>query len=213
MKRKILTAALSMVLAIVALSMVTGNVYADDPPPLDVDIAIVGDDADVEVDIYGDNPDVYINGQDIQEPTVYAYTAIIANLYDDSALWDALGNIYEGANGQQDALGGIEANLGLLSEGLGKAILALESHNSSISKLAKELEGLEIRTNTSLALLDTIDKELASDIKDLEARLLEEIPLLEESLNNYIKWVIVGVGIAFVGLLAWLAIIMVKIRK
>ncbi len=51
-------------LLLIGLTLCATPVLADDPSSgLDVDIAVIGDDADVNVDIVGDNSNVTINGE------------------------------------------------------------------------------------------------------------------------------------------------------
>ena len=61
--------ALLVVLLTASFLLLTCPAYADDGK-LEVEIAIIGDDADVGVDIHGNDAEVRINGQNLAEPTV-----------------------------------------------------------------------------------------------------------------------------------------------
>ena len=173
----------------VGMILCIGSVaYAADPPDpgLDVDIVVVGDNPDVGVDIYGDNAEVWINGQNLNNPTA-VYNVIGGGGFDNGwvnqRISDSLAPLESWAEGQA-------AELNLTMDGLAKLILLVQEHSSEIGTLAESLD--------SQGHVASI-KESASDqrIRTLEsqqAQITAEINHLTDSDNRTNRTLAIIIG-------------------
>jgi hypothetical protein len=136
---------LAIILSLVlTLLLPCRSAFADDG--LAVDIDIEGDSPVVNVEADGNNPSVYINGQDIQQPTVYSY--VYENDYDDTALVAELQNLAA-------MLKNNEVNLTTTSEGLLSVIQVLDEHTSNLRTIldyTKEAESKAVDRDNNLAI-------------------------------------------------------------
>jgi len=157
--KSILKMFLALLLAVVATLGISAVAYAGDPPGLDVDIGIVGDDPDVGIDIWGDNANVTLTvGPDgniyINKPaagsTAGAGPAPPMGINHETKTW----------------LKGLTSGLNLTADGLAKIILVtneqgniiqgnatkLEGQGAGISRLSSELLDLEGQTAETFAM-------------------------------------------------------------
>jgi len=136
-----------------------GNPGGDDPPGLDVDIGIVGDNPDVDIGIEGnnaevnvgvsgDNSEVYINGQNLNEPTVIHQATVInqeGGGVDSSWVKKKINEVLNPIYLWMEESG---AKLGLTMDGLAKMILLIGEPNPP-STIADTLNDHTSRLNNS----------------------------------------------------------------
>lgn len=135
---------------------------------LEVDITVVGDDPTVNVDADGDNPAIYINGQDIQKPTMRVYT--YENRYDDTALKKALEDL-------RFMLDSTEANLVTTSEGLISVIQVLDVHTTNMRDM------LDYTKEAESASVDR-DNELVDIGKEQDSRIQEVVHVVNTAVED-----------------------------
>jgi hypothetical protein len=140
--------------------------FADDG--LAVDIDIEGDSPVVSVEADGDNPSVYINGQDIQQPTVYSY--VYENDYDDTALIAELQSLAA-------MLKNNEVDLLTTSESLLSVIQVLDEHTSNLRTI------LEYTKEAENEAVDR-DNELVMRGQEQDARILEMADTINSLLDD-----------------------------
>lgn len=158
----------AVVVGIMAVCLFGTTALADDP--INVDIVVVGDGPVVTVNADGDDPSVFINGQDIQEPTVikknYGASTRLKNEV------KTLGVL----------LGETSANLAVTSDGLVNALLAIGEHTSNL----RELLGL---TNQNAENFTNKDKELTAMQENQDSAILQldnDLTELRGSLEEYV---------------------------
>jgi len=148
------------VLLAVGLLMFAMPVYADDPPDgLDVDIGIIGDDANVDVNIDGDNPSVEINGQ-VPFVTYHSHSP---------SKW-AKNTIKE------DIFPWMEYTEGLVvlnMDGLAKVILLAQANEARLDEVAGIEQQFEAQDNT-LIKVDADIGSLQNRISELESQNQEQ---------------------------------------
>jgi len=162
--------AIAVVIGIMAVCLFGTTVLASDP--IIVDVVVLGDDPTVTVEADGEGATIYINGQDIQQPTVKKYT--IENPYNDATLKEAISNL-------ETLLEGTGMNLEVTSDGLAKVILVIGEHASNL----RELLGI---TNQNEEDSVSRDNELLSRVENQNSQILqlvEEGMRLELSLDDY----------------------------
>jgi len=121
--------AIAVVIGIMAVCLLGTTVLANDPEDsdpenLDVKVVVIGTNPTVTVEADGNGATVYINGQDIQQPTVYRFE----NTYNDATLKEAISDL--------DALlAEAGMNLTVTSDGLAKVILVIGEHTSNLREL------------------------------------------------------------------------------
>ena len=197
------------ILLIVGMLLCINSVaYAADPPDdggLDVDIVIVGDDADVELGIDGDNPDVYLNGQNINEPTVIRHTStrtVDKNARQLISELDAL-------------LGEYGGGLNLTANGLAKVIIQVQGQDSALSAMSQDLDEYTARLddladgqvaglNDQFSYLsgriwdlESRHNALATEVEDEQAAMLEKLDKMELDYNRKLL-IMAGVFLAVV---------------
>ena len=162
--------AIAVVIGIMAVCLLGTTVLASDP--ITVDVVVLGDDPTVTVEADGDGATIYINGQDIQEPTVKKYR--IENPYDDAMLIEDISNL-------EALLEEAGMNLTVTSDGLAKVILVIGEHTSNL----RELLGIVTQNEEDSV---SRDNELAirGDNQDLLIfEMGSEILVLRDSLEDY----------------------------
>ena len=123
--------AIAVVIGIMAVCLFGTTVLASDP--ITVDVVVLGDDPTVTVEADGEGATVYINGQDIQQPTVKKYR--IENPYDDATLKEAIDNLEVLLEGTGMNLEVTSTNLEVTSDGLAKVILVIGEHTNNLREL------------------------------------------------------------------------------
>jgi len=192
-------------------------VFADDGDGITVDINIEGDEPVVNVDAGGNNPTIYINGQDIQQPTAY----LIENDYDDTSIVNGLSNL-------KSMLENTEANMITTSEGLIGVIQVLDEHTTNLRDMLdyisrtsqdsvnRDNELVEMGKNQDSRIMDMAEvltastfsiEENADKIKELESMIVK----LDSEYHNKLMWICLGFGISTFALLV--AVCYLKIRK
>ncbi len=159
--------AIAVVTGLVAVCLLGTTVLASDP--IIVDVVVLGDDPTVTVEADGEGATIYINGQDIQQPTVYKYR--IENSYDDATLKEAI-------SGLDVLLAEAGMNLAVTSDGLAKVILVIGEHTSNLRELLGTVGQNEVDSVSRDNELITIGK--AQDLVILQQ---------ENSLDDYKLWV------------------------
>lgn len=175
---------LPVFLAIVLLLSIGSVVYADDKEDgLNVDIAILGDSPDVEVDIYGDDAEVWINGRNLNEPTV-----IIQNSGSrgTSKGWilkridQAVGSLYTWA-------GETKYMLGLTMDGLAKVIITVEAQDSQLDVASSDVDELRADLDTQTTQLGNHETRLFYLDAQVEA-LVSEDAILQAYVTDYANY-------------------------
>lgn len=137
---------LTIVTLVVTVLILPGSpVFAEDGITVDIDIE--GDSPVVNVEADGDNATVFINGQDIEQPTVYSHYYAYENNYNDTFL---VNSIYD----LQVLLSDTETNLITTSEGLVNVIQVIGEHTTNLQELleyAKTIENGSVDRDNELA--------------------------------------------------------------
>ena len=162
--------AIAVVIGIMAVCLFGTTVLASDP--ITVDVVVKGDDPTVTVVADGTGATIYINGQDIQEPTVKKYR--IENPYDDAVLKEDINNL--GAMLEEAGM-----DLAVTSDGLAKVILIIGEHTNNL----RELLGIVIQNEENSVSRDNelVTRGEAQDFAVLQ--LDSEVTRLENSLVDY----------------------------
>jgi len=185
---------LAILLLIVTLLGVSSPVHADDEDGdsgLDVDIVVVGDDADVDVDLYGndntanvnfhsENPSVYINGQNINEPTVIVRSSGPSKGWIMKRIDQAVSSLYDwaGETGQV---------LSLTMDGLAKVILTVEEQDSQLSEASSDTDELRAGLEAQIARLDNHENRLYGLDAQVEAHVAEDA-ILQAYVKDYANY-------------------------
>lgn len=153
---------------------VSSVAYADDPPDgdpgIEVDITVMGDNPDVNVDVLGEDSEVtvnttgtevWINGQNLNDPTavynIQGGGSAVDGGWVKKKIGQAVGPLYSWIEESG-------AKLGLAIDGLAKVILLAQNNES------------ELETQTSL--VDTHDNRLTS-LESESVNLGEQVDALE----------------------------------
>ena len=145
----------------------------DDDGGLNVDITVTGDNPDVNVDVPGQDAkvtvntggtEVYLNGQNINEPTVIHSTSI-----------RTLDKTARQLISELDALlGEYGAGLNLTANGLAKLIILVQGQDSALSDMSQDLDEYTARLDDvadgQVAGLNDQFSYLSGRIWDLESR-------------------------------------------
>jgi len=162
--------AIAVVIGIMAVCLLGTTVLASDP--ISVDVVVLGDDPTVTVEADGEGATIYINGQDIQQPTVYEYR--IENSYNDAMLKEDISEL-------EMLLEEAGMNLTVTSDGLAKVILVIGEHTSNL----RELLGMVTQNEEDSV---SRDNELVTRGENQELsifQLAESYLELENSFNDY----------------------------
>jgi len=162
--------AIAVVIGLLAVCLFGTTVLADDP--ITVNVVVLGDDPTVTVEADGEGATIYINGQDIQQPTVYKYR--IENSYNDAMLKEDISEL-------EMLLEEAGMNLTVTSDGLAKVILVIGEHTSNL----RELLGMVTQNEEDSV---SRDNELATREENQELsifQLAESYLELENSFNDY----------------------------
>jgi len=169
--------AIALVISLVAVFLLGTTVLAADPPdpeePIVVDIVILGDDPTVTVEADGDNATIYINGQDIQEPTVKVESYRIENPYNDAKLKVAISDL----TGLLESTG---LDVSVISNGLAKVILVIGEHTDNL----RELLGIVTQTAEDSITRDNELVAQGEDQDEVMLRLGAEFDTLGVSLSD-----------------------------
>lgn len=187
---------------------------------LNVTVTVVGNNSDVGVDLYGDdntanvnfhseNPSVYINGQDINQPTVIYQGGGggVEGSWVKKKINQAVGPIYSWAEEAQ-------ARIGLTADGLAKLIMIVKDQDSQLGETSADVDDLYPKLDDFYNRLEGIDGELSSlegehDALVSEVRLnyqelVFEIEMMEWQYNRILVimsgaflLVVMGLGIGF----------------
>lgn len=180
------------VILVVSILLSAGVVYADDEESgLDVDITVIGNDADVEVDLYGDdntanvtfhseNPTVLINGQDINEPTVIVRSSGPSKGWIMKRIDQAVSSLYDWANETGQVLT-------MTMDGLAKVILTVEDQDSQLDVASNDASELRTRLETQAAQLDNHESRLSGLDAQVEA-LIAKDAILQAYVKDYANY-------------------------
>jgi len=156
------------ILLLVALLVPATAVLAEEGG-LDVDIVVIGDDADVGVDIHGDDAEVWINGQNLAEPTVIR----IVDRRGASKKWvskqldQVIGPLYSWVDT-------LLPQVALTVDGLAKVIILAQSTESELEILASYSREYGEILDWHSGRLDNQDNSLAdlrTEIRELDAKI------------------------------------------
>ncbi len=218
----------AVVIGIMLVGLFGTSVLADGPEdtnPVVVDIVIVGTDSTVTVEANGDDATLYINGQNLAEPTVIRRTKIyeyyIDNPYNDNAL---KGNIHS----LEALLGETGTILAVTNDGLAKIILVIGEHTGNLRELLglatlnaegsinrdNELESSiathKLTTSESISdLEENYQRALATALVNMDARVDE----LSSDFNAKLVWTWSGVGVFGLLLLGIWRIWQVRLKR
>lgn len=162
--------AIAVVIGIMAVCLLGTTVLASDP--ITVDVVVLGDDPTVTVEADGEGATVYINGQDIQKPTVKKYR--IENPYDDAMLKDDINNL--GAMLEEAGM-----SLAVTSDGLAKVILVIGEHTSNL----RELLGIVTQNEEDSVSRDNELVTRGESRDSVMFQLGSEVISLRDSLEDY----------------------------
>lgn len=171
---------LAILLLIVTLLGVSSSVHADDGDEdsgLDVDIVVVGDDADVEVDVIGDDSEVtvnttgteiWINGQNLNEPTVIRQggNGGASKGWVRKRIDQAVGSLYSWA-------GDAQSRISLTADGLAKVIMTIGDQDTQLDETSTEIGELYAELEAQTAQLNAHEDRLTSldeKVKTLDAQ-------------------------------------------
>jgi len=170
------------------LFCISSVAYAADPPDpgLDVDIVVVGDNPDVGVDIYGDNAEVWINGQNLNNPTA-VYNVIGGGGFDSGwvnrRISDSLAPLESWAEFQT-------AGLDLTMDGLAKVILLVQEHSSEIGVLAESFDS----QGRVASILESASDQRIRTLESQQAQITAEINHLTDSDNRTNRTLAIIIG-------------------
>jgi len=145
---------------------------SDDDGGLNVDITVVGDDADVDIAVIGDNSDVtvnttgtdvWVNGRNLNEPTVIHQGNNGASKgWIRKRINEAVGSLYTwaGETGQV---------LSMTMDGLAKVILTVEDQDSRLGDTSADIEELYAGLESQMTRLSDHEDRLASLDAQVEA--------------------------------------------
>jgi len=193
--------------------------YADDPPDddsnLKVDITVVGDNADVNVDVPGQDSkvtvntggtEIYLNGQNINEPTVINRTTTSIRTIDKTAR--------QLVNELDLLLKEYGSALNLTANGLAKVIIQVQGQESTLNDMSQILDentarlddlvdgqvaGLNDQFSDLSGRIYDLEREnnaLATEVEEERAAMQERLDKMELDYNK--KLVIMGVVFSFV---------------
>jgi len=195
--------------------------YADDPPDddsnLKVDITVVGDNADVNVDVPGQDSkvtvntggtEIYLNGQNINEPTVINRTTTSIRTIDKTAR--------QLVNELDLLLKEYGSALNLTANGLAKVIIQVQGQESTLNDMSQILDEntarLDDLVDGQVAGLNDQFSDLSGRIYDLErennalaTEVEEERAAMQERLDkmelDYNKKLVIMGGVFFLVIL------------
>jgi len=151
---------IAIVISLMAVCLLGTSVLAAEPPPpgdsIVVDIVVQGDDPTVTVEADGDGATIYINGQDLAEPTVKVKKYRIENPYNDTELKAAVSDLI-------GLLESTDLSVTLVSDGLAKVILVIGEHTLNLQEvlgLVTQNEGASVTRDNDLVALGESQEEL-----------------------------------------------------
>ena len=176
----------------------------EDPPEdpgLNVDIAIVGDNPDVNIDIFGEDAevtvnttgtDIYLNGQNINEPTVIHEGGGVSGGWVKSKINQIVEPLYSFA-------GEAQAKISLFADGLAKVILLAQGNESeleaSFSQLGDHSERLTTLESETASLGEQVDALEAQD-----AAITARVNYLTAYYNRILLIIIGAFSVVVIGL-------------
>lgn len=189
--------------------------YADDGdegPGLDVDITVVGDNADVGVDLYGDgntaevnfhseNPTVWINGQNINEPTVIHQGGGVSGSWVKKRINQVIEPLYSFA-------GEAQAKISLFADGLAKVILKTYGYDDDLSDISGDLARHDEELDIQKARLASLEAREAGHY----AALLSYATALQQDYNRKLAILIGAFSLVVIGLGAGLGVLWRRTR-
>ena len=170
------------VILVISILLSTGIVYAgeEEDSGLDVDITVVGDDADVGVDIIGDNAEVWINGQNLNEPTVIRKSSGPSKGWIMKRINQAVSSLYAWA-------GDSEVRLSLVTDGLAKVILIVKDQDTQLGEASNDASELRAGLEAQLTQLDNHENRLSGLDAQVEA-LIAEDAILQAYITDYANY-------------------------
>ncbi len=209
---------------ILGMLLCAGVAYADDGDEgdneeesgLNVDVTVIGDNPDVNIDIIGEDAevtvnttgtDIYLNGQNINEPTVIHKDNGVSGGWVKKRINQAVGPIYSWA----EETG---ARLSLTMDGLAKIIMAVKDQDSQLGETSAEVDELYTGLDDLYTRLEGIDGDVAAlegehdalvdEVRANHQALLFEMELMEWEYNRNLVimagaflLVVMGLGIGF----------------
>lgn len=188
------------------------DILVDGDSP-EVNIGVVGDNPDVNLGIGGDNPNVFVNGQNLNNPTA------IYNITNNNSGGGSDGTFYlNKIKKLREDLTQTNLHLDLAAEGLAKLIMKSYGHDDSLMGISWTITDNTEDITELLVLLESqelklragagADYELLTQLETLQQQVSyqnEQIEYLETyvaTLNLWL-WVALGLGgAAVLGLLA-----------
>ncbi len=199
MKMKWLRIILPIFLSVGMILCISSVAYADEEDE-NITVVVVGDNPDVGVDIYGDNAEVWINGQNLNEPTAVYNVQSVSSGYDSGwvnrRISDSLAPFQSWAEGQT-------AGLNLTAEGLAKLILLVQEHSSEISTLAESFDS----QGRVASILESASDQRMRDLEEQQAQITAELNQLTDSHNRTLAIIIGAFSLVVIGLAAGLVLL------
>lgn len=209
MKMKWLRIILPIFFSVGLILCISSVAYAADP--LDVDIVVVGDDPDVGVgihgddpdvgvDIYGDNAEVWINGQNLNEPTavynIQGGSSGFAGSWVNQRILDSLAPLESWLESQA-------AVLDLTMDGLAKLILLVQEHGSEIGTLGESFNS----QGRVASILESASDQRMRDLEEQQAQLMAELNQLTDSTNRTLLIIIGAFSLVVIALATGLVLL------
>lgn len=171
---------LATFLAVVAFLGVNFTAYANDPPEssLKVEITIDGDNSDVRVGIGGSNPEVWINGQNLNDPSIIYHESGANESWVKGQINEAIAALYPLIEEQA-------ARLGLTAEGLAKVIITIQGYNSQFAS-ASSVDRIYSRLAGVNSILGDLDIQIEGNDDRLESvdSLLSSLEETQDTFTN-----------------------------
>lgn len=132
----------------------------------DVDIDIQAEGADVGVDVTGDNSNVWINGQNINQPTVVhsGGGSGVSGSYVKKKVHEAVDPLYSWAQQTQ-------TEMTLTMDGLAKVIVTMEGQSSQFEQASADVDELHVQVGVFCT-------QLREDLEAVETNLTKEQKML-----------------------------------
>lgn len=204
-------------LLLLAMLLFPTVAYADDPPDdpgLDVDIVVVGGNADVEVDVAGEDSEVtvntagtevWINGQNLNQPTViHQGGGGVGGSWVKKRIGQAVGPLYSWMDEYT-------AKVELAANGLAKVIFLAQGNEATLEAQISLSDEHGSRL-TSLESETAYLEEQVDALQDQDAQITARVNYLRAYYNRILVTIVILFSVVIIGLAVGLGMLWRRLR-